>query len=49
MRIRARAPDGLLFEFGLRASAAPLIRYRSGDIAVPRIGGSPLACPRRAA
>jgi hypothetical protein len=42
LRIRGRAPEGLLFELGLRRGAAPLVRYRSGDI-------SPLACLQRAA
>jgi hypothetical protein len=49
MRILGRAPDGLVFELGLRPGAPPLLRYRSGDIEVPRTGASPLACPRRAA
>ncbi len=49
MRIRGRAPDGLVFELGLRQGAPPLVRYRSGDIAVPRTEVTPLACPRRAA
>jgi hypothetical protein len=49
MRIRGRAPDGLVFELGLRRGAPPLVRYRSGDIAVPRTEVTPLACPRRAA
>jgi hypothetical protein len=35
MRIRGRAPDGLLFELGLRRDAPPLVRYRSGDLALP--------------
>ena len=49
LRIRGRAPDGLVFELGLRPGAPPLVRYRSGDIAVPRTEVTPLACPRRAA
>jgi hypothetical protein len=49
MRIRGRAPDGLVFELGLRPGASPLIRYRSGDIEAPRTEASPLACARRAA
>jgi hypothetical protein len=44
MRIRGRAPDGLVFEFGLRPGASPLARYRSGDIAVPETEVSPLVC-----
>jgi hypothetical protein len=47
--VRGRAPDGLLFELGLRPGAPPLIRYRSGDIEVPRTEASPLARQRRAA
>ena len=35
MRILGRAPDGLVFELGLRRGAPPLARYRSGDIEVP--------------
>ena len=34
MRILGRAPDGLVFELGLRRGAPPLARYRSGDIEV---------------
>ncbi len=34
LRIRGRAPGELLFELGLRPGAAPLVRYRSGDIVV---------------
>jgi hypothetical protein len=49
MRIRGGAPDGLVLELGLRPGASPLARYLSGDIEVPRIEASPLACPRRAA
>ncbi len=36
LRVHGRAPDGLLFELGLRAGAPPLARYRSGDVALPR-------------
>jgi hypothetical protein len=32
MRIRGQAPDGLVFELGLRRGASPLVRYWSGDI-----------------
>jgi len=49
MRIRGRAPDGLVFELGLRPGAPPLVRYRSGDIEAPSAEANPLACPRRAA
>ena len=49
LRVRGRAPDGLLFELGLRSGASPLVRYRSGDITVPETEVSPVACPRRAA
>jgi len=34
LRIHGRAPDALLFELGRRPGAGPLVRYRSGDIAV---------------
>jgi hypothetical protein len=34
LRILGRAPDGLLFELGLRRGTPPLARYRSGDIEV---------------
>jgi hypothetical protein len=33
VRIRGLAPDGLVFELGVRADGPPLARYRSGDIA----------------
>jgi hypothetical protein len=49
LRVRGRAPDGLVFELGLRLGASPLIRYRSGDIAVPETEISPRASPRIAA
>jgi hypothetical protein len=49
MRIRGRAPDGLVFELGLRPGALPVMRYRSGDIEAPTTEASPLECPRRAA
>ena len=49
MRIRGRAPHGLVFELGLRRGASPLARYRSGDIAVPETEVGPFACSRRAA
>ena len=37
LRITGDAPDGLVFELGIRAGAPPLARYRSGDIRLPRI------------
>jgi hypothetical protein len=43
LRIRGRAPDELVFELGLRPGAAPLLRYRSGDVAVSPTEVSPLA------
>ena len=32
MRVRGRAPAGLLFELGVRPGAEPIARYRSGDV-----------------
>ncbi len=32
MRCRGRAPDGLVFELGLRAAGPPLLRARAGDV-----------------
>jgi hypothetical protein len=49
MRIRGHAPDGLVFEFGLRRNAPPLVRYRSGDIEAPTTQANPATCDRRAA
>jgi hypothetical protein len=49
MRIRGRAPDGLSFEPGLRPGSFPLLRYRSGDIAVPDDELRPPARNKRAA
>jgi len=49
LRVRGRSPDGLVFELGLRSGASALIRYRSGDIAIPETEVSPLALPLRAA
>ena len=43
LRIAGRAPDELVFELGVRAGAAPLARYRSGEIAV---AGLALQLPR---
>ncbi|TMA25446.1 MAG: HNH endonuclease [Deltaproteobacteria bacterium] len=40
MRISGQAPDGLLFELGLRSARGPLAVYRSGDVlASPACGG----------
>jgi hypothetical protein len=36
VRVSGRAPDELLFELGLRAGSPPLVRYRSGDVAIGR-------------
>jgi len=53
LRIRGRAPGGLLFELGLRSHGPPIARYRSGDVALPdpepghRV--EPLTRPPRAA
>jgi hypothetical protein len=49
MRIRGRAPDGLVFELGLRPGALPVVRYCSGDIALPECELRMPASPRRAA
>jgi hypothetical protein len=38
LAIRGRAPDRLLFELGVRRGAPPLVRYRSGDVAVGSAG-----------
>ncbi len=35
LRVRGCAPDGVVFELGLRPGAPPLARYRSGDVALP--------------
>jgi hypothetical protein len=35
LAIRDCAPNGLVFELGLRPGAPPLLRYRSGDVVVP--------------
>ena len=43
LRIAGRAPDELVFELGVRAGAAPLARYRSGEIALT---GLALQLPR---
>jgi hypothetical protein len=40
LRVWGRAPDDLVFELGLRPGAAPLVRYRSGDVVLPP-GSSP--------
>jgi hypothetical protein len=49
MRVRGRAPDDLVFELGVRRSAPPLARYRSGDVAVPSSDVGALASMRSAA
>ncbi len=49
LRAYGRAPDALVFELGVRAGAAPLACYRSGDVAIPQSQLRPLARPRRAA
>jgi len=46
---RSCAPDGLVFELGLRPGASPLIRYRSGDVALPEAELHVPVFPRRAA
>ncbi len=35
MRCTGSAPDGLVFELGLRANAPPLASFRSGDVRIP--------------
>ncbi|HEY8494206.1 MAG TPA: hypothetical protein VIN04_09960 [Myxococcota bacterium] len=40
MRVRGRAPGGLVFELGVRPGAPPLARYRSGDLLLPVPGAS---------
>jgi hypothetical protein len=47
--VKGCAPDALLFELGLRPGAAPLARYRSGDVVVPQSDVAPLVHPQRAA
>ena len=39
LRICGSAPDGLVFELGVRAGAPPLARYRSGDVSAPEVVG----------
>ncbi len=34
MRCSGHAPEGLVFELGLRAAGPPLLRYRSGDVLI---------------
>jgi hypothetical protein len=41
LRLRGRAPDGLVFELGVRRGAPPLVRYRSGDLLLPQPLGTP--------
>ena len=49
LRIQGCAPDGLVFELGLRSGASPLARYRSGDVALPAGELCMPASPRQAA
>jgi len=49
LRIRGQAPEGLVFDLGVRPGASPLVRYRSGDIALPERELRTPASPRRAA
>jgi len=35
LRVLGSAPGELVFELGVRPGAAPLVRYRSGDVAIP--------------
>ena len=49
MRIEGSAPEGLVFELGLRPGRPPLARYRSGDVALLRPAGPPHAPGQRAA
>jgi len=43
MTVDGRAPDALVFELGRRPGSAPLVRYRSGDVVLPRGAVAP-AC-----
>jgi hypothetical protein len=47
LRVQGRAPDGLVFELGVRPGAPPLARYGSGDIDLSRGGPEPGALSRR--
>jgi hypothetical protein len=49
LRVRGRAPEELVFELGTSPCGPPLVRYRSGDVALPAAGVSLLAGSRRAA
>jgi hypothetical protein len=49
LRIRGEAPDGVLFELGLRGGARPLVRYRSGDVELSDVLAGPGIWQRRAA
>jgi hypothetical protein len=44
LRVRGRAPHHLVFELGVRPGAPPLVRYRSGDIALRSSEADPVAC-----
>jgi hypothetical protein len=49
LRVRGCAPEGVVFELGLRAGAPPLARYRAGDVSLEP-GEVPGRCaPARAA
>ena len=49
LRVTGRAPDALVFELGLRPGAAPLLRYRSGDIEIRSRARGTRRRPRRVA
>jgi hypothetical protein len=46
MRCSGRAPEGLIFELGLRAAGPPLLRARAGDVLLQARGPSPAARTR---
>ena len=48
LRIQGHAPDRLLFELGVRHDAAPLLRYRSGDVAMQAAPDHPAEPSNRA-
>jgi hypothetical protein len=41
VRCTGRAPDGLRWQLGIRAGAAPLASYRSGDVRMSPAAFSP--------
>jgi hypothetical protein len=49
LRVRGRAPAELVFELGVRRGAAPLLRYRSGDVLCSALEDTPRASVARAA